>query len=64
MPSLLGIGLTCVFSLGSLDHIAEYIDSFLKEQKLTDTEDLLHLGYTFSFPVLQSEVSLLRQGTI
>lgn len=38
-----------------LDYIADCIDAFLTEQNLTDQN--LDLGYTFSFPVLQTSVS-------
>ncbi|KAG1110034.1 hypothetical protein G6F42_015461 [Rhizopus arrhizus] len=36
------------------DYIAECVDTFLTEQGLEDQEVELNLGYTFSFPVLQS----------
>lgn len=40
----------------NLDYIAECVDTFLTEQGLEDQETELNLGYTFSFPVLQSKV--------
>lgn len=40
-----------------IDYIAECVDTFLTEQGLEDQEVELNLGYTFSFPVLQSRVS-------
>jgi hexokinase len=40
-----------------IDYIAECVDTFLTEQGLEDQETELNLGYTFSFPVLQSKVS-------
>lgn len=43
----------------TLDYIAECVDTFLTEQGLEDQETELNLGYTFSFPVLQSKVSKL-----
>ncbi|MBM6385103.1 MAG: hypothetical protein JSY10_14120 [Paenibacillus sp.] len=36
--------------------MAECVDTFLTEQGLEDQETELNLGYTFSFPVLQSKV--------
>ncbi|CAO3697294.1 hypothetical protein G6F70_006700 [Rhizopus microsporus] len=39
------------------DYIAECVDTFLTEQGLEDQEMELHLGYTFSFPVLQSRIN-------
>lgn len=39
-----------------LDYIADCVDEFLTEQNLSDQETDLYLGYTFSFPVLQSKV--------
>jgi hexokinase len=41
---------------GFLDYIAECVDTFLTEQGLEDQETELNLGYTFSFPVLQTKV--------
>jgi hexokinase len=38
-----------------LDYIADCIDAFLTEQNLTDQH--LDLGYTFSFPVLQTSIN-------
>lgn len=40
-----------------LDYIAECVDDFLTQEGLTNSEYTLYLGYTFSFPVLQSKVS-------
>lgn len=45
-----------MFFLIYLDYIAECIDTFLTEQGLEDQETELNLGYTFSFPVLQTKV--------
>ncbi|KAG2228655.1 hypothetical protein INT48_003161 [Thamnidium elegans] len=39
------------------DYIAECVDTFLTEQGLEDQETELNLGYTFSFPVLQSKIN-------
>jgi hexokinase len=39
------------------DYIAECVDTFLTEQGLEDQEVELNLGYTFSFPVLQSKIN-------
>ncbi|KAI9358043.1 hexokinase-domain-containing protein [Pilaira anomala] len=39
------------------DYIAECIDTFLTEQGLEDQETELNLGYTFSFPVLQTKIN-------
>ncbi|CAO3654462.1 unnamed protein product [Mucor fragilis] len=39
------------------DYIAECVDTFLTEQGLEDQEVELNLGYTFSFPVLQSRIN-------
>lgn len=39
------------------DYIAECVDDFLTQEGLTNSEYTLYLGYTFSFPVLQSKVS-------
>ncbi|KAI8049792.1 hexokinase-domain-containing protein [Gilbertella persicaria] len=39
------------------DYIAECVDTFLTEQNLEDQETELNLGYTFSFPVLQSKIN-------
>jgi hexokinase len=44
-----------------LDYIAECVDTFLTEQGLEDQEMELHLGYTFSFPVLQSRVNKIKE---
>jgi hexokinase len=44
-----------------LDYIAECVDTFLTEQGLEDQETELNLGYTFSFPVLQSKVKKFKQ---
>jgi hexokinase len=38
------------------DYIADCVDEFLTEQGLSNREQALHLGYTFSFPVFQSKV--------
>ncbi|KAI8388163.1 hexokinase-domain-containing protein [Radiomyces spectabilis] len=43
------------------DYIADCIDTFLTEQGLEDQETELPLGYTFSFPVLQSKIN---RGTL
>ncbi|KAL0083978.1 hexokinase-domain-containing protein [Phycomyces blakesleeanus] len=43
------------------DYIAECIDTFLTEQGLEDKESELPLGYTFSFPVLQTKIN---RGTL
>ncbi|KAI8984577.1 hypothetical protein BDF20DRAFT_860667 [Mycotypha africana] len=43
------------------DYIAECVDTFLTEQGLEDQEMELNLGYTFSFPVLQSSIN---RGTL
>lgn len=42
-----------------LDYIADCVDEFLTEQNLVNEEMHLHLGYTFSFPVLQSKVEFV-----
>ncbi|KAG1149544.1 hypothetical protein G6F37_000154 [Rhizopus arrhizus] len=39
------------------DYIAECVDTFLTEQNIQEQEIELHLGYTFSFPVLQSRIN-------
>ncbi|KAI8884041.1 hypothetical protein K501DRAFT_285047 [Backusella circina FSU 941] len=39
------------------DYIAECVDTFLTEQGLEDQETELNLGYTFSFPVLQTKIN-------
>ncbi|GAA5800469.1 hexokinase-domain-containing protein [Helicostylum pulchrum] len=39
------------------DYIAECVDTFLTEQGLEEQETELNLGYTFSFPVLQSKIN-------
>ncbi|RCH96705.1 glucokinase [Rhizopus stolonifer] len=39
------------------DYIAECVDTFLTEQNIQDQNMELHLGYTFSFPVLQSKIN-------
>ncbi|KAI8340093.1 hexokinase-domain-containing protein [Chlamydoabsidia padenii] len=39
------------------DYIADCIDRFLTEQNLETVEEDLPLGYTFSFPVLQSKIN-------
>ncbi|CAO3691932.1 unnamed protein product [Rhizopus stolonifer] len=39
------------------DYIAECVDTFLTEQGLENEETEIHLGYTFSFPILQSKVN-------
>ncbi|KAI9320705.1 hexokinase-domain-containing protein [Dichotomocladium elegans] len=39
------------------DYIAECVDDFLTQEGLSNSEEPLHLGYTFSFPVLQSKAS-------
>ncbi|KAG0175435.1 glucokinase [Apophysomyces sp. BC1034] len=45
------------------DYIADCIDTFLTEQGLEDQEAELSLGYTFSFPVLQSKINRGRLST-
>ncbi|KAI9480557.1 MAG: hexokinase-domain-containing protein [Benjaminiella poitrasii] len=39
------------------DYIAECVDTFLTEQGLENQEIELNLGYTFSFPVLQTKIN-------
>ncbi|CAO3585993.1 unnamed protein product [Absidia cylindrospora] len=39
------------------DYIADCIDTFLTEQNLSNVDEDLPLGYTFSFPVLQSKIN-------
>ncbi|CDH49344.1 probable glucokinase [Lichtheimia corymbifera JMRC:FSU:9682] len=39
------------------DYIAECVDDFLTQEGLTNSEYTLYLGYTFSFPVLQSKIN-------
>lgn len=39
-----------------IEYIADCIDKFLTEQGLENSEEHLPLGFTFSFPVLQSKV--------
>jgi hexokinase len=46
----------CV-TMGMIDYIADCIDRFLTEQNLGSVDEDLPLGYTFSFPVLQSKVN-------
>lgn len=58
-PRELRINMAFIFPLCYLDYIAECVDTFLTEQGLEDQEVELNLGYTFSFPVLQSRVSNL-----
>ncbi|KAF7728829.1 glucokinase [Apophysomyces ossiformis] len=45
------------------DYIADCIDTFLTEQGLENQETELSLGYTFSFPVLQSRINRGRLST-
>lgn len=58
-PQELRINMAFIFPLCYLDYIAECVDTFLTEQGLEDQEVELNLGYTFSFPVLQSRVSYM-----
>jgi hypothetical protein len=46
-----------LLNVSTIDYIAECVDTFLTEQGLDDQEIELNLGYTFSFPVLQSKVN-------
>ncbi|KAI9484798.1 hexokinase-domain-containing protein [Zychaea mexicana] len=39
------------------DYIADCVDEFLTEEGLSHEETALNLGYTFSFPVLQSKIN-------
>lgn len=48
-------------TMGMIDYIADCIDRFLTEQNLGSVDEDLPLGYTFSFPVLQSKVTKHRQ---
>ncbi|KAI8145141.1 hexokinase-domain-containing protein [Fennellomyces sp. T-0311] len=43
------------------DYIADCVDEFLTEEGLGDVDSDLHLGYTFSFPVLQSKATCTSQ---
>ncbi|KAI9272962.1 hexokinase-domain-containing protein [Phascolomyces articulosus] len=47
------------------DYIADCVDEFLIEEGLSNAETTLFLGYTFSFPVLQSRINrgLLKSWT-
>ncbi|KAI7850037.1 hexokinase-domain-containing protein [Circinella umbellata] len=39
------------------DYIADCVDEFLTEEGLSNSDSTLFLGYTFSFPVLQSRIN-------
>ncbi|ORE06287.1 hypothetical protein BCV72DRAFT_336013 [Rhizopus microsporus var. microsporus] len=47
------------------DFIADCVDSFLTEHGTEDSQEIIQLGYTFSFPVLQTSINrgVLKQWT-
>jgi hexokinase len=47
------------------DFIADCVDSFLTENGTSDSHEMVQLGYTFSFPVLQTSINrgVLKQWT-
>lgn len=47
------------------DFIADCVDSFLTENGTIDSNSIIQLGYTFSFPVLQTSINrgVLKQWT-
>ncbi|KAG0747480.1 hypothetical protein G6F57_004511 [Rhizopus arrhizus] len=47
------------------DFVADCVDSFLTEHGTGDDNSVIHLGYTFSFPVLQTGINrgVLKQWT-
>ena len=56
--SLLTIYAIFLFFLQLFDHIASCLASFIKERSLTD--ELLPLGFTFSFPCAQEGLTKAR----